>query len=296
METFDFLCKISHYHNRNIKRLKYIKVDTGFNIKNAIAERLFIFYGTSVWKRYTWCMNPQNKKYNIFLGIGILLCATICIFLFLGKKTQVSSSNFKEWNDVYNRAYRNGITTISDIKDANVDWPVYRKSAAKMTSIFAMKIFGRTPDERIKCIFKDSSKEDSELQNYIQLSCKLWIMGVDYYGNPDTTFNPNYIVTRDQFVTILSRILFGNTYNIKPGELTFYDKSKNFVSHCLSNISTALGINLNITPSLDRYTKHMDAIKKLWVMTDYTPTMKEFRWSFMFVMYKLDKIKQLIKQ
>jgi hypothetical protein len=65
-------------------------------------------------------------------------------------------------------------------------------------------------------------------------------MGLDYYGDPDVIFNPNYVVTRDQFVTILSRILFRNEYNIKHGELTFYDKASNFVSHSLSNISKAL--------------------------------------------------------
>lgn len=88
-------------------------------------------------------------------------------------------------------------------------------------------------------------------------------MGLDYYGDPDTVFNPNYVVTRDQFVTILSRILFRDEYNIQHGELTIYDRAKNFVIHSLSNISQALGINLNIFTPLDRYTKHLEAIKKL---------------------------------
>ena len=88
-------------------------------------------------------------------------------------------------------------------------------------------------------------------------------MGLDYYGDPDKIFNPNYIVTRDQFVTILSRTLFRNEYNIKHGELTLYDQAKNFVIHSLSNISKALGINLNISTPLDWYTKHLEAIKRL---------------------------------
>ena len=65
-------------------------------------------------------------------------------------------------------------------------------------------------------------------------------MGLDYYGDPDTVFNPNYVVTRDQLVTILSRILFRNEYNIQHGELTFFDRARNFVIHSLTNIGQAL--------------------------------------------------------
>ena len=109
-----------------------------------------------------------------------------------------------------------------------------------MMSEFAIKVVRRTPDESRECNFKDINKEIPELQQYIRLSCQLGIMGLDYYGDPDIIFNPNYIVTRDQFVTILSRILFRNEYNIQHGELTIYDKAKNFVSHSLSNIGKAL--------------------------------------------------------
>lgn len=65
-------------------------------------------------------------------------------------------------------------------------------------------------------------------------------MGLDYYGNPDTVFNPNYVVTRDQFVTIISRILFQGQYNLETTELSFFDKMKNFAVHTLNNVSNAL--------------------------------------------------------
>jgi hypothetical protein len=144
-----------------------------------------------------------------------------------------------------------------------MDAPLFRKFAAKMASEFAIKVIGLTPDESKTCEFSDIDKESPELQYYMRLSCKLGIMGLDYYGDPDIVFNPNYVVTRDQFVTILSRILFRDEYNIQEGELTIYDKAKNFVTHSLSNISIALGINLNITTPLDWYTKHLEAIKRL---------------------------------
>jgi len=132
-----------------------------------------------------------------------------------------------------------------------------------MASEFAIKVIGLTPDESRKCNFGDIYNETPELQYYMRLSCKLGLMGLDYYGEPDTIFNPNYVVTRDQFVTILSRILFRNEFNIKHGELTLYNKATNFVNNSLSKLSNILGINLNINSPLDWYTKHLEAIKKL---------------------------------
>ena len=168
-----------------------------------------------------------------------------------------------EWNDAYLRAYNLGITTAPTIKEAQMDSHLLRKFAAKMASEFAIKVVGRVPDENKICEFTDIKKEIPELQYYMQLACKLGIMGLDYYGEPDTVFNPNYVVTRDQLVTILSRMLFENEYNIKYDELTFYDKARNFVSHSISNISRAIGIPINVHTPLDWYTKHLTAIKKL---------------------------------
>jgi len=65
-------------------------------------------------------------------------------------------------------------------------------------------------------------------------------MGLDYYGDPVTIFNPDYIVTRDQFVTILSRILFRDAFNIKHEEYTFFDKVRNFAVHTLTNATHTL--------------------------------------------------------
>jgi len=201
-----------------------------------------------------------------------------------------NSSYPQERNDAYIRAYHLGITTVSNIQDADLEWMLYRKFAAKMASEFAIKVIGLVPDETRKCEFNDIENEIPELQYYMRLSCKLWIMWLDYYWDPDTIFNPNYVVTRDQFVTILSRLLFRDEYNIKQWELTLYDKAKNFVGHSLSNISQALWINLNINTPLDRYTKHLEVIKRLWVITNYTLTLKEFRGYVMIIMYRLDQM------
>jgi hypothetical protein len=131
-----------------------------------------------------------------------------------------------------------------------------------MLTEFALQVVDRTPDTSKLCTFNDISNEPQELQKYMTLACQLGIMGVDYYGEPDTTFNPNHFFTRDQFVTTLSRMYFGNTYNIVSNELSFFQKGKNFLIHTYNNITRALHINQYISPHLDRYTKHMDIIKQ----------------------------------
>jgi len=179
---------------------------------------------------------------------------------------------------------------MPDINKANLEWMLYRKFAAKMTSEFAIKVMWLTPDESRTCEFNDIKNEIPELQYYIKLSCKLGIMGLDYYGDPDTIFNPNYIVTRDQFVTILSRIIFKDEYNLEYEELSFLDKTKNFAIHTLNNITKALRLNIEINTSLDRYTKHLEIIKKLDIITNYTISIQEFKIFVLLIMYRLDQL------
>ena len=64
-----------------------------------------------------------------------------------------------------------------------------------------------TADSNKSCQFNDIYTQNSELQDYIRLSCQLGIM-----GNDMSFFNPNGIVRRAEFGTVLSRILYGNTY------------------------------------------------------------------------------------
>jgi len=109
-----------------------------------------------------------------------------------------------------------------------------------MLSEFALQIVNRVPDTERICIFNDIDNEIEELQTYMILACQLGIMGVDYYGNPDTLFNPNHFFTRDQLVTTLSRIYFGEQYNILPGEMSFQQRMKNFFIHTFNNITQAI--------------------------------------------------------
>jgi hypothetical protein len=45
------------------------------------------------------------------------------------------------------------------------------------------------------------------------LACQLWIMGIHTDWSPLSAFSPNELITRAQFGTILSRILYGTLYN-----------------------------------------------------------------------------------
>lgn len=236
----------------------------------------------------------MKKTFSPIYIFLIVFCITIVMFVmisvFMRQSYDETPTHKNDWTPLYTWAYSLGITTIPDINKANMDGPIYRKSAAKMMSVFAIKVFNIIPDEHANCSFNDIGNEIAEVQKYILLSCQLGIMGRDYYGNPVSTFNPDYVLTRDQLVTILSRILFGHTYNIHPWELWFGIRVKNFFLHSLMNIQIATGIPINIFPTFDRYTKHMNAIKKLNIMTTYTPTTKEFRGYVMGIMKKLDEL------
>lgn len=119
-----------------------------------------------------------------------------------------------ETNNAFTYACQLGMTDNTVIQDANIDEYILRKEAAKMISIFATKELKKTPSVNTWCIFSDISNESRDFQDYIQLSCELWIMWLKKDGTPDSIFNPNKYVTRAQFGTMLSRLLYGDSYNI----------------------------------------------------------------------------------
>lgn len=65
-----------------------------------------------------------------------------------------------------------------------------------------------------ECIFDDEAYMSFEMIRYMRQSCRLGIMGLESDGiTPLASFNPNAYVTRAQFGTVLSRVLYGNTYD-----------------------------------------------------------------------------------
>jgi hypothetical protein len=86
-----------------------------------------------------------------------------------------------------------------------------------MISEFAIKILNKKPDATRTCVFTDVATQSEEMKFYMKTSCELGLMGLNADGTPNTVFNPNGAVTRAQFGTMLSRLLYGNQYNTSSG-------------------------------------------------------------------------------
>ena len=151
-----------------------------------------------------------------------------------------------ELNNAYLWAHKIGITTQTSIQEANLEVKFYRSHLAKMISEYAVKQLKKTPNTSMKCKFTDIKKQSAEMRIYAQAACELGLMGLKSDGTPDTKFNPNAEVTRAQFGTILSRLLYGTSNNEVVGG--------------------------------ERYTSHLTALKKAGIMTKIDkPTMDELR-------------------
>ena len=153
----------------------------------------------------------------------------------------------------YNYAYSIGITTISNIQQADLTGTLIRKHLAKMISNFAIKQMNRVPNTWMKCNFSDMDIENTEMKFYSKLACQLGLMGLDANGLQVSTFSPNDEVTRAQFGTVLSRTLRGNQYN---GGEPFY-------------------------------IFHLNALQKAVIMKQIdTPENKELRWYVMLMLMR----------
>ena len=161
-----------------------------------------------------------------------------------------------ELNGAYTFAFINGITTIKDCTQANLEWTLQRSHLAKMISQFAVKVMNIKPDTSKSCDFSDIESETKEIQLYIKVACQLGLMGYDDNGNQNKTFDPFATVNRAQFGTILSRVLRGTKYN---GADPYY---------------------LN----------HLNALKTEWIMTNISqPLVPEMRWRVMLMLQRIGK-------
>ena len=112
----------------------------------------------------------------------------------------------KEMNDAYQFAYKNGITTMPSIDEADMTGWLTRIAMAKMLSQYAINVLGKTPDTtKVVPNFSDVPAElDAEYNNWVTLAYQLWIMWIGI-----EKFRPFDLVTRAEFGTALSRMLYG---------------------------------------------------------------------------------------
>ena len=171
----------------------------------------------------------------------------------------VNSANYStEEKQAYDYAYKNNITTIDSIDKANMWWNLTRIAMAKMISNYAINILGLTPDTSKNCYFSDVSLSlDYQYDNWVTKACQLGLMWVWI-----NQFYPNWVVTRAEFWTVLSR-----TLNSK-------DTAK-------------LNIMNNANPY---YGIHLSYLKEEWIMNNIAnPTDFERRWRVMLMLMRADK-------
>ena len=116
--------------------------------------------------------------------------------------------------DAYNWAINNWITTIDDINKAKLNKKITRAELAKMMVEFTSWVLGKEPIVTEEANYNDvDSQKLWDLAWYIQLAYQYQIMWIKEDWSPTEKFNPNKTVTRAEFATVLSRVLFGNEYN-----------------------------------------------------------------------------------
>ena len=160
-----------------------------------------------------------------------------------------------EFQQAYEFAHENGITTKNTIESADMNGKLTRIAMAKMLSQYAINVLWKTPDTSNTKKFDDvSDKRDADYDNGVILAYQLWIM----WQNMANNFRPDDEVTRAEFATALSRML----YNTSDGEYK----------------STA-----------QYYVNHMKKLKEEWIITKDDPKMKELRGYVMIMLMRSAK-------
>ncbi len=138
----------------------------------------------------------------------------------------VSDSPYtQEITDAFQRWYNLNITNKCPITEARMENPIIRMEAAKMMSMFTIQIIWLFPDTHKQGCdsFSDVTNLSDEMKFFSKTACQLDLMGLKPDGKtPDTVFNPHEYVDRAQFGTMLSRLIYGDTYNIYSGQETLY--------------------------------------------------------------------------
>ena len=169
-----------------------------------------------------------------------------------------SDSSFtKEQKDAYTFAKENWITTKDTIQETQMNGKLTRIAMAKMLSQYAINVLWKEPDlSKWTVKFNDvSNKMDENYDNAVTLSYQLWIMWQNMQNN---NFRPNDEVTRAEFVSAFSRML----YNTSDGE---YRSTSKYYIH------------------------HMEKLEAEWIVTNTDPKMKERRWYVMIMLMRSAK-------
>ena len=168
-----------------------------------------------------------------------------------------STQNYtQEFQEAYEFAHEKWITTMPNIQEAQMDWKLTRIAMAKMLSQYAMNVLWQKPANIVTPKFNDvTDKQNSDYDDWVTLAYQLWIM---WQNMPNNKFRPNDKVTRAEFATALSRMI----YHTSDGE---YKSTPKYYIH------------------------HMEKLVKEWIITKDDPNMKELRWYVMIMLMRSAK-------
>lgn len=153
----------------------------------------------------------------------------------------------REFNNAYVFAYKNWITTMTDIKKADMNWPLTRIAMAKMLSNYAINILWKKPANIIVPKFPDVTEKLNEDYGWaVDLAYQLGIMWIWI-----DKFRPNDKVTRKEFGTALSRMLYW-----------------------LADWTDVY------------YSTHLKKLKAEWIISNDNPNLKELRWYVMLMLMR----------
>ena len=164
-----------------------------------------------------------------------------------------------EVNEAYMWACKRWIVAADNIMKANLKNPITRAELDKMLSIYAIKLLWMKHATEKSVTYPDVSNKLGDLAFYIQEWYKLQIMWIHADGTPLSRFSPNSLVTRWEFWTVFSRILYGNEYNIE---------------------------------SSSYYTKHLDLLKNAGILSNTNPKIMERRSRILLMLYRSQNVKK----
>ena len=168
--------------------------------------------------------------------------------------TSNNSSYTSEQKQSYEFAKSNWITTTTSIEQAKMNTSLTRIEMAKMLSYYAINVLWQEPDTSKWVVkFNDvTAKLDKEYDNWVTLAYQLGIM---WQNMPNNKFRPNDEVTRAEFATALSRLL----YNTDEWEYKWTRKY---------------------------YEPHIAKLYNEWIINKTDPKMKEKRWYVMIMLMR----------
>jgi len=173
-----------------------------------------------------YCANEFNEDYSTSFYDN-----TCCGTIETGHESSTTCNTFdspynEEITDAFSRWYEMNITNKCPITTARLEQSLTRIEAAKMLSMFSIQVIWIYPDtNKTSCEqYNDIANVSTDLKFFAKIACQLNIMGLEENGTtPQKSFYPWYLVDRAQFGTMLSRLVYGDKYNIYAWDEDTYE-------------------------------------------------------------------------